>query len=160
MGLAGLLLLGCPSSVDRQPASGTTEPPQHVGEGSPTAPASAIARTSPAEGKDASVSKDTAAKLSDAGRAARVKVVLRVKLVAAEGGDKTAWDKVDVLHVIKNETGTTFAGSLEIAHYSWEPGIPAGTSTVYLEPYEVGPPTMHWKLLGGSAKEGVSHPEP
>jgi hypothetical protein len=106
------------------------------------------------------VSKDAAANLIDAGRAARVKVVLRVKLVAALGGNKWAWDKIEVLGVLKNETETSFAGSLNIAHYSWEPGIPEGTSTVYLEPYEVGPPTIHWKLLEGSAKEGVSHPAP
>lgn len=34
--------------------------------------------------------------------------------------------------------------------------FPSGESTVYLEPYAPGDESR-WKLLGGSAKEGVSH---
>jgi hypothetical protein len=96
------------------------------------------------------------ADVTDAAKAAQAKAVLRVKLIKAEGGDKYSWDKVQVLHVIKNQSSFQFPGELEIAHYSWEPGIPAGTSTVYLEPYSA-PSDNRWKLLSGSAKQGVSH---
>ena len=66
------------------------------------------------------------------------------------------FDEISVVAVLKNESHHTFAGSLEVGHYGWEPGVPPGESTVYLEPYAAGDENR-WKLLGGSAKEGVSH---
>jgi hypothetical protein len=94
--------------------------------------------------------------LTDPAKAAQAKAVLRVKLISAEGGDKYSWDKVEVIHIIKHESSVEFPKQMEIAHYSWEPGIPAGESTIYLEPYSPDD-TTHWKLLSGSATHGVSH---
>lgn len=88
--------------------------------------------------------------------AKRVKVVLRVKLIDRRGGDKYGWDIVEVLSVLKNESGQQFEGRVEIAHYSWKPGVPDGESTVYLEPY--GDNAEQWRLLDGGAEHGVSHP--
>jgi len=89
-------------------------------------------------------------------RANRVPVVLRVKYVKLIGGQKYSWDEVSVQSTLKNQSSRSFTGSLEIGHYDWEPGVPNGESTVYLEPYAEGDESR-WKLLGGSAKEGVSH---
>jgi hypothetical protein len=86
----------------------------------------------------------------------RVPVVLRVRFEKALGGQKYAWDEVSVLKTLKNGSNRTFSGTLQIAHYDWEPGLPQGESTVYLEPYAEGDESR-WKLLGGSAKEGISH---
>lgn len=88
--------------------------------------------------------------------ASRVPVVLRVKFEKFIGGQKFAWDEVSILGTLKNQTGRPFAGLLQIGHYGWEPGIPQGECTVYLEPYAEGDESR-WKLLGGSAKDGVSH---
>jgi hypothetical protein len=92
-------------------------------------------------------------------KAAKVPVVLRVKLITAEGGNKYAFDKVAILAVLKNETKQPFGGSAEVGHYSWEPGVPKGESTIYVEPYSESPDHL-WKLLGSTAKEGVSHTKP
>jgi hypothetical protein len=48
---------------------------------------------------------------------------------------------------------------LSVAHLSWEPGIPEGESTIYLERYNPARNDL-WKLLNGSGKDGVSHPIP
>src|SRR4051794_18537960 len=71
----------------------------------------------------------------DATKAAGVKAVLRVKLIRAEGSDKYGWDIVGLVGVIKNETGFTFPKEFHVAHYSAEPGVPKGESTIYLERY-------------------------
>jgi len=92
----------------------------------------------------------------DAQRAGRVPVVLRVKFEKLLGGQKYAWDAVTVLATLKNESHRSFSGRLEIAHYDWEPGIPSGESTVYLQTYAEGDESR-WKLLDGTAKQGVSH---
>jgi len=92
----------------------------------------------------------------DSERANRVPVVLRARFVRLVGGQKYVFDEISVVAVLKNESHHTFAGSLEVGHYGWEPGVPPGESTVYLEPYAAGDENR-WKLLGGSAKEGVSH---
>lgn len=92
----------------------------------------------------------------DAKRASRVPVILRVKFVKLVGGQKYSWEEVLVQSTLKNQSSQTFSGVMQIAHYDWEPGIPKGESTVYLEPYVEGDESR-WKLLGGSAKEGVSH---
>jgi hypothetical protein len=72
------------------------------------------------------------------------------------GGQKYVFDEISVVAVLKNQSQRMFSGSLEVGHYGWEPGVPAGESTLYLEPYVPGDESR-WKLLGGSAKEGVSH---
>jgi hypothetical protein len=90
--------------------------------------------------------------------AARVPVVLRVKYVKLIGGQKYSWDEVSVQSTLKNQSSRSFTGAMEIGHYDWEAGVPNGESTVYLEPYAEGDESR-WKLLGGSAKEGVSHAE-
>ena len=92
----------------------------------------------------------------DPGRAAKVPVVLRVRLLNAVGSDKFQWDRVDVIAVIKNESKRQFGGPLEVARYNWEPGVPKGESTIYLEPYSDAP-EHPWKLLGASGRLGVSH---
>ena len=92
----------------------------------------------------------------DSQRANRVPVVLRVKFVKLLGGQKYSWDEVSVRSTLKNQSKRSFSGSMQIAHYDWEPGVPNGECTVYLEPYANGDESR-WKLLGGSAKEGVSH---
>lgn len=92
----------------------------------------------------------------DQQRAGRVPVVLRVKYEKFIGGQKYAWDEVSVIETLKNNSNRPFSGPLQIGHYGWEPGIPHGECTVYLEEYVEGD-TSRWKLLGGSAKEGVSH---
>jgi len=94
--------------------------------------------------------------LTDPAKAAQAKAVLRVKFISSEGGDKYSWDKVEVLHIIKGESSFEFPKEMEVAQYSWEPGIPEGESTIYLEPYSPESKTL-WKVLDGTAKHGVSH---
>ncbi len=92
----------------------------------------------------------------DSQRVSRAPVVLRARFIRLIGGQKYVFDEIVVVAVLKNQSHRKFSGSLEVAHYGWEPGVPPGESTVYLEPYVVGDESR-WKLLGGSAKEGVSH---
>jgi hypothetical protein len=96
------------------------------------------------------------AKLVDPARADKAQVVLRVRSLGPGVADKYAWVRVQVLSVITDTTDSTFAGELQIAYYSGEPGIPDGECTVYLEAYSDAP-DHPWKLLGGSGKQGVSH---
>jgi len=98
-------------------------------------------------------------KLLDPDRAAKVQVVLRVRLLKREGSDKVGWDKVKLVGVIKNESSFKFGQEFEIAHDSGEPGVPDGESTIYLEPYGKASPGL-WKLLGGSGRSGASHQSP
>jgi len=98
-------------------------------------------------------------KLVDAERAEKVPVVLRVRLLKREGSDKMGWDKVKLLGVIKNESRFKFAAEFQVAHYSGEPGVPDGESTIYLEPYNKTSPGL-WRLLGGSGQSGASHQSP
>ena len=92
----------------------------------------------------------------DPGKAKKAEVVLRVKLVKLGECDKYCWPEVEILKVLQNESGFSFEKRLAVAHYSWEPGIPGGESTIYLEKFnpERNDP---WKLLHGSGKDGVSH---
>ena len=94
-------------------------------------------------------------KRMDPGIAAKVPVVLRVQLIADEGGSKYSWDKVKLLEVLKNTSGYEFPPEFEIAHYTAEPGVPKGESTVYLERYN-DTDIHRWKLFEGSAKHGVT----
>jgi hypothetical protein len=95
----------------------------------------------------------------DATRAGKVPVVLRVRLLEHEGGNKWDWDKVQLVSVIKNESHYQFPATFRIAYYNHEPGVPEGESTVYLERFNEGEESL-WKLLGGSGKTGVSHAAP
>ena len=94
--------------------------------------------------------------LVDAERAARVPVVLRVRLLKREGGDKFGWDEVELIGVIKNDSHFTFPERIEIAYYSGEPGVPDGERTICLERYNETNESL-WRLLGGSGQQGVSH---
>jgi|SRR5215510_14378557 len=92
----------------------------------------------------------------DPNKAKRAEVALRVKLVRVADCDKYCWPEVEILKVLQNKSGFSFEKKLAVAHYSWEPGIPEGESTIYLVRYNPkGSPL--WKLLNGSGKDGVSH---
>jgi len=95
----------------------------------------------------------------DPNKVQKAEVVLRVKLLSSGEGSKYRWDKVEVLQVFKNKSGYAFRRNLSVAHYSWKPGIPEGTCTIYLERYN---PKRNnwWKLINGSGEEGISHVEP
>jgi hypothetical protein len=97
-----------------------------------------------------------AEKLMDDRLAAKAEVVLRAKRLAMEEADKYAWYRVQVLQVLKNESGETFTNTLSVAAYGWKGGVPVGESTLYLERYSPANPTL-WKLVGGEASTGVSH---
>jgi len=93
----------------------------------------------------------------DPGKAKRSEVALRVKLVSmGVGCDQYCWPEVEILKVLQNKSGFSFKNMLAVAHYSWEPGIPQGESTIYLEKYNPKR-SDHWQLLNGSGKDGVSH---
>jgi hypothetical protein len=95
----------------------------------------------------------------DPSKANKAEVVLRVRLVRFEGCNKYCWPEVEILKMLQNKSGFSFKKSLTVAHYSWEPGIPEGESTIYLERYNPKRNDL-WKLLNGSGKEGVSHAIP
>lgn len=141
-----LALASCGPTVDGTPAPAA-----------PTPPATRAAPPAAAATKEQTTKEDTMKEPGegiDPEKARRATAVLRVKRVASRGGDKWAWDTVEVLAVIKAPEGTSFGGTLDVAHYSWEPGVPDRACVVYLEPYaEEG--EKRWKLLGGSAREGV-----
>ena len=95
----------------------------------------------------------------DPNKVHKAEVVLRVKLLSSGEGSKYLWDKVEVLQVFRNKSGYAFRKNLSVAHYSWKPGIPEGTCTIYLERYNPKRNDL-WKLLNGSAEEGISHVVP
>jgi hypothetical protein len=95
----------------------------------------------------------------DSDRAKKAEVVLRVRLISQGEGSKYLWDRVEVVKVLKNKSHYAFGKHLAVAHYSWKPGIPHGTCTIYLERYNTRRKDL-WKLLSGSADEGVSHGSP
>jgi len=92
----------------------------------------------------------------DSGKARQAEVVLRVKLVRIGDCNKYCWPEVEILKVLQNRSDFSFKKRLVVAHYSWEPGIPEGESTIYLERYNPKKNDL-WKLLKGSGKDGVSH---
>ncbi len=96
-------------------------------------------------------------KLIDDKLAAKAEVVLRVKRLSPGESDKYAWYRVQVLEVLKNQSGEMFSNTLSVAVYSWKAGVPEGESTIYLEPYNSTTNTGLWKLVGGEASTGVSH---
>ena len=95
----------------------------------------------------------------DEARAAKVTVVLRVKLHRkAAAVDKYGWDEVAILEVLKNTSGQKFGHTLSVAFINTKTGVPTGECTIYLEPYNADHPNNgHWKLLSGGAPDGVSH---
>ena len=95
----------------------------------------------------------------DPNKAKKAEVVLRVKLVGYEGCDKYCWPEVEILKVLQNKSGFSFEKRLKVAQYSWEPDIPEGESTIYLERFNPERNDL-WKLLNGSGKDGVSHAIP
>ena len=95
----------------------------------------------------------------DPGKAKRAEVALRVKLVRVPDCDKYCWPEVEILKALQNKSGFSFKKRLSVAHYSWEPGIPEGESTIYLQRYNPKGSAL-WKLLNGSGKDGVSHATP
>jgi hypothetical protein len=95
-------------------------------------------------------------RLLDPDRAQKAAVVLRAVPAAPGEGSKYLWPKVRIVELYKNDSQRDLPAELAVAHYSWEPGIPEGESTLYLEPYN-DTPNHPWKLLGGSGKTGVSH---
>ena len=116
----------------------------------------ALAQMAQADRQEQNVQENPWRNLVDSKRAGAVSVVLRVRLLEREGTDKIGWDRVRLIGVIKNSSHFTFPSEFEIAHYSGEPGVPDGESTVYLEPYNPTSESL-WRLLGGSGKAGVSH---
>src|SRR5262249_40374744 len=94
----------------------------------------------------------------DPSKAKRAEVALRVKLVSVADCNKYCWTEVEILKVLQNKSGFSFKKRLSVAHYSWEPGIPEGESTIYLERFN--PDRNLGKLLNGSGKDGVSHATP
>jgi len=116
----------------------------------------ALAQMAQANRQEQNVQENPWRNLVDSKRAEAVAVVLRVRLLQREGGDKIGWDRVRLIGVIKNSSHFTFPSEFEIAHYSGEPGVPDGESTVYLERYNAASENL-WRLLGGSGKAGVSH---
>jgi hypothetical protein len=93
--------------------------------------------------------------LMDDKLAAKAEVVLRVKRLGPGEGSKYLWYPVEVLQVLKNQSGEVFTNTLSVAAYSWKAGVPEGESTVYLERYNTN--RGIWKLVGGEASTGVSH---
>ena len=96
-----------------------------------------------------------AEKLMDDKLAAKAEVVLRVKRLGPGEGSKYLWYPVEVLQVLKNQSGEVLTNKLSVAAYSWRAGVPEGESTVYLERYNTN--RGIWKLVGGEASAGVSH---
>lgn len=92
----------------------------------------------------------------DPKRARRAPVVLRVERVAEHGGSKYHWVTVKPLRVLKDTTKAGFTKPLRVAYYGGKKGVPAGISTLYLEPYGDGA-SGHWRLLDGDGAKGVSH---
>lgn len=94
----------------------------------------------------------------DPKRLEKATIVLRVKKVAPkilEGG-KYHWDTVAILHRYKNDSKVVLGKTMNVAHYGWASGVPAGESTIYLERYHPGH-EKHWKLLGADGSKGVTH---
>ena len=88
-------------------------------------------------------------------------LVIRARLVQSHGGSKYHWNTVEIRRTFKNETGDEISGTIDVAHYGWNPGIPAGESTLYLVRYNDQNPEFGWKLVepmhDTATGHGVSH---
>ena len=85
-------------------------------------------------------------------------VVIRAKkLSESDEVDKYRWYEVQIISVYLNKTGRFFlTTSIKVAALISSPGIPDGTSTLYIENYNDLDPGL-WRLVGGSGSLGVSH---
>lgn len=82
--------------------------------------------------------------------AAKAEVVLRAKLIGHYGDDEHLRLRVQVLQVLKNESGVSFSKVLSVDPNSSKDGVPIGGKfTLYLERYDKTN-TEHWKLVGAS----------
>ena len=97
----------------------------------------------------------TASQKFDQSKFDKAQIVLRVKVIKLGYGDKYHWQKVEILSVLKNKPNEQFKKTLMVAYYGWEPWIPLGVSTIYLEPYRSQ--GDYWRLLDASGTTGVSH---
>jgi hypothetical protein len=88
--------------------------------------------------------------------ASTAELILRVERLASGEGSKYLWYDVRVIEVLSNPTKKKVPRLMSIAALSSDPGIPPGTSTIYLENYSKVEPG-HWKLVGGKCVTGVSH---
>jgi hypothetical protein len=88
--------------------------------------------------------------------AEKAEVVLRGKRVSLGEGSKYIICEVQVSEVFTNRSGRHVAGKIEVAAYSWRPGVPGGESTFYLERYNETHTNL-WRLVGGEASTGISH---
>lgn len=84
--------------------------------------------------------------------AASVPAVLRVSLVRFHGGSKIYTETVKVLRVLKDSTGADFPEQMAVGHPFWDPEVPPGESTIYLELDDAFKPPR-WML------RGISHAE-
>ena len=73
-------------------------------------------------------------KAIDKDKAAKVPVVLRVKLIkSASVLEKYGTDEVEVIEVLKNDTQAKLAGKIGISVRNVGPFVPKGESTIYCE---------------------------
>lgn len=76
----------------------------------------------------------------------QAKVILEVELIEDHGGSKYHWQTVRPLRIIKNESKQQFKEPFQVAHLGWEPGIPSGTSIIYLDLYNPERDDL-WRLV-------------
>jgi hypothetical protein len=93
---------------------------------------------------------------ADPTRFSQVPVVLRVRLLREGPAKNHGFDEVEILHVLKNTPQVDFGKTLHVAKLTIQgkSGVPAGISTIYLEPFG---DRKHWQLFKGGAPDGVSH---
>ena len=73
-------------------------------------------------------------KAIDNDKAAKVPVVLRVKLIkSASVLEKYGTDEVEIIEVLKNNSKQTFSGKIGISVRNVGPFVPKGESTIYCE---------------------------
>jgi len=104
---------------------------------------------------DAHVANDVRpAEIIDQARSEAVPLVLRVSGADEGEGSKYIWQRTVVEKVLKNTTDFKFSegATIEVAHLSWNPGLPNHTCTAYLVPYSTTRPGL-WKLLAGRSEE-------
>src|SRR5437867_5515778 len=88
--------------------------------------------------------------------AEKAALVLRGTQLTPGRGSKYIICDVQVSNVFKNTSGRIVGKTVEVAAYSYRPGVPSGESTFYLEPYNKTD-TNVWRLAGGEASTGISH---
>lgn len=94
--------------------------------------------------------------------------VISVKVIKmGEGtGGKFLWNKVIIIQEYKNESTVELSREIEIAHYSFEEGLPNEECIVYLTYFPLGRerlnknPNRRWILLKGDGAYGVDKIKP